>query len=42
MEIEVPRTEQVVSFVVCKKEVKWNKEKENRLCESYGKGSRST
>ena len=37
----MPKTEQAVSLVVCKKEVKWNKEKEDRLCRSYGKGSRS-
>lgn len=42
MEIEEPRTEQAVSPVVCKKEVKWNKEGEDRLRGSYGKGSRST
>ena len=41
-EIEEPRTEQAVSPVVCKKEVKWNKEGEDRLRGSYGKGSRST
>ncbi len=42
IEIEVPRTEQTVSPVVCKKEVKWNKEGEDKLRGSYGKGSRST
>lgn len=28
--------------MVCKKEVKWNKEREERIYGSYGKGSRNT
>ena len=41
-ELEEPRRKQAVSPVFYKKEVKWNKEGEDRLCESYGKGPRST
>lgn len=41
-EEEEPQTEQAVSPAIFKKEIKWNREGEDRLWGSYGKGSRST
>ena len=41
-DIDELRTRQEVSPMVCKKDVKWNKEGEGRLHGSYGKESRST
>lgn len=42
MVIEKSKTEQALSPVVYKSKVKWSKKEEDRLCGSYGKGSKRT